>query len=145
MPTLPVHQGCCGEPVDDVDAVGELLRVVLVAGHALAVAVAADVDPYGGVAVARVPGVALGVARALSSRSCGTGGTRAARGRGRSASAGRQMRACSWTFPSRVGIQTSSRTTWRSNCSRYFTNLLRRGGCRRGASGGRGGRGRGRP
>ena len=54
--------GLLGKPVDDVDAVREFLCVVLVAGGSLAVAVAADVDAYGGVAVAGVPGVALGVA-----------------------------------------------------------------------------------
>ena len=63
MPTLPRAPRLRGEPVDDGDAVGELRRVVLVARHALGVAVAAHVHPHRGVPVARVPGVALAVAR----------------------------------------------------------------------------------
>ncbi len=59
---VPRAPGLLGQPVHDGDAVRQLGRVVLVAGQAPAVAVAAHVHPYGGVAVARVPGVALLVA-----------------------------------------------------------------------------------
>ena len=52
-----------GQPVDDGDPVGRPGRVVLVARQPLTVAVPTGIDAYGGVAVARVPGVALPVAR----------------------------------------------------------------------------------
>ncbi len=60
---LAVAPGPVRQPVHHLDPVGRFGRRVRVRGQTLAVAVPADVHPDGGVAVARVPGVALVVTR----------------------------------------------------------------------------------
>ena len=52
MPTLPLHQGCAGEPGDHVDRVLQFLLGILVVHQPFGIAVAAHVDADRGVAVA---------------------------------------------------------------------------------------------
>ena len=66
MPTLPLHQGCFDEPIDDLQRVVLLALGIFVFDQAFGIAGAGDVDARRGIAVGGEPHVLAVVAQARS-------------------------------------------------------------------------------